>query len=101
MNAAAFRKAQALPNLIESGNVGSVIPMRGPNFFDMGLSILKSVRLWKEGHLLQLRGEAENFTNIMNPGMPGSNFTNPVAFGKITGQNGSPRRIMLSAKIIF
>ncbi len=101
INSGAFRKAQALPNLLEIGDLGTVIPLRGPGFFDMGFSLIKNFTLWKEGRVLQVRGEAENFLNTMNPGNPGSDITRPVSFGKITGQSGNPRRIMLSAKITF
>jgi hypothetical protein len=101
INIGAFRKARALPDLLEIGGLGTVIPLRGPGFFDMGFSLLKNFSLWKEGRTLQIRAEAENFFNTMNPGNPGADITQPVSFGKITSQNGNPRRIMLSAKIMF
>jgi hypothetical protein len=101
VNIASFRKAKALSNLLEIGDLGTVIPMRGPGFFDMGFSLLKSFPLFSEGKSLQIRAEAENFMNTMNPTNPGVDITQPVSFGKITNQTGNPRRIMLSAKIRF
>jgi hypothetical protein len=101
INIGAFRKAQALPNLLEIGDLGTAIPLRGPGFFDMGFSLLKNFTLWKEGKVLQIRGEAENFLNTMNPGNPGTDITQTVSFGRISSQSGNPRRIMLAAKIMF
>lgn len=101
INASSFRKAQALPNLLEVGDVGTVIPMRGPAFSQWDFSMLKNFSLGLERLRMQLRFEAQNVLNQMNPGNPGNDFTNVVNFGKITGQNGAPRRVMVAAKISF
>lgn len=101
VNASSFRKARALPNLLEVGDVGTVIPMRGPGFSQWDFSMLKNFVLGVERVKMQLRFEAQNVLNNMNAGNPGNDFTNPVSFGKISGQNGSPRRVMIAAKITF
>jgi hypothetical protein len=101
LNLGAFRKARALENLLEIGDVGTVIPMRGPGFIQWDVALLKDFRLNKEGRILQLRAEIENLLNKMNPGNPGNQINDPVSFGKITTQSGSPRRIMLAARLQF
>jgi len=100
-NVGAFRKARALPDLLEIGDLGTVIPMRGPGFVQWDFSLLKVFRLGKENRVLQLRAEAENLLNRMNPGMPSSQITDPVNFGKITSQSGNSRRVMVAAKFCF
>jgi hypothetical protein len=101
VNAGAFRKAKALPNLLEIGDVGTVIPLRGPAFSQFDLSLLKNFSLGGESRYFQLRFESQNVINHMNAGNPGNNFTDVVNFGKITYQNGDPRRVMIGAKIFF
>jgi len=101
INASAFRKAQARPDLLEVGNVGTVIPLRGPGFSQWDFALMKNFPLWRENTNFQIRLEAENLFNKMNPGNPGNYFTDTVNFGKITYQNGSPRRMMVAAKITF
>ncbi len=64
------------------------------------LAVMKNFRLLGEGRSLQLRAEAENLFNQMNPGMPNGAVTQRT-FGMITAQDGSPRRIMLAAKLVF
>lgn len=101
VNASSFRKAQATATQLEVGDVGTVIPMRSPAFTQWDFSMLKSFGLGAERYKMQLRFEAQNFLNHMNAGSPGNNFTDVVNFGKITWQNGSPRRVMIAAKITF
>ncbi|MEX2260299.1 MAG: TonB-dependent receptor [Bryobacteraceae bacterium] len=97
MNPAAFRLVEGF----EIGDVPSTFPnFRGPGYAQWDLSMLKDFRLWSESSALQLRFEAQNFFNKMNPGNPNGAVTQRT-FGVITGQAGSPRRVMIAAKIVF
>ncbi|MBL8211493.1 MAG: TonB-dependent receptor [Bryobacterales bacterium] len=85
----------------EIGDAPSTMPnFRGPGFSQWDLSLLKSFRLFSDSKSLQLRMEAQNLFNKMNPGNPGNAILSRT-FGVITGQQGSPRRIMVAAKFYF
>ena len=85
----------------EIGDVPSTMPnFRGPGFSQWDLSLLKTFRLRSESKTLQLRMEAQNLLNKMNPGNPGNAILSRT-FGVITGQQGSPRLIMVAAKFYF
>jgi hypothetical protein len=85
----------------EIGDAPSTQPnFRGPGFSQWDLSLLKSIRTPWEGKTVQLRMEAQNLFNTMNPGMPGNAILSRT-IGMITGQTGSPRRIMVAAKFYF
>ncbi len=96
-NPAAFRVVRDF----EIGDVPSTMPnFRGPGFTQWDLSLLKSFRVFSESKTLQLRMEAQNLFNKMNPGNPGNAILSRT-FGVINGQQGSPRRIMVAAKFYF
>jgi len=85
----------------EIGDAPSTQPnFRAPGFSQWDLSLLKSVRLPWEGKTVQLRMEAQNLLNTMNPGTPGNAILSRT-IGMITGQTGTPRRIMVAAKFYF
>jgi hypothetical protein len=85
----------------EIGDAPSTMPnFRGPGFTQWDLSLLKNFRVFSENRTLQLRMEAQNLFNNMNPANPGNAILSRT-FGVITGQQGSPRRIMLAAKFYF
>ena len=85
----------------EIGDVGSTLPnMRGPGFSQWDFSLLKDFRLPKEGSRLQLRLEAQNVFNHMNAGNPNGAVTQ-LTFGRITSYVGTPRLVMVAAKIYF
>jgi len=69
----------------------------GLNTWD--LSVIKKVRL-REGMTLDLRGE---FLNAMNHPLFKGPDTNPssVTFGRVTTENGYPRRIQLQLKLVY
>jgi hypothetical protein len=97
MNPAAFR----LPEGFEIGDVPSTFPnWRGPGYSQWDLSVLKDFHLHGESRYLQLRFEAQNLFNRMNPANPNGAVTQRT-FGMITNQLGSPRRVMIAAKIFF
>ncbi len=96
-NPGAFRLVEGF----EIGDVPSTMPnMRGPGFSQWDFSLLKDFGLGKEGSSLQLRFEAQNVFNHMNAGNPNGAVTQRT-FGMITGQSGSPRLVMIAAKIYF
>ena len=97
MNPGAFR----LPQGFEIGDVGSTFPnWRGPGFSQWDLSVLKDFPILSERRYLQLRFEAQNLFNHMNAANPNGAVTQRT-FGMITGQLGSPRRVMIAAKFYF
>ncbi|MGO9239507.1 MAG: carboxypeptidase regulatory-like domain-containing protein [Bryobacteraceae bacterium] len=102
MNRAAFQLAQALPNQLQIGDVGPVIPgMVGPGFSQWDFALMKKFGLGKkESRYLQLRFEAQNVFNHMNCGNPDMALAD-ATFGMITSQNGTPRVAMIAAKIYF
>jgi hypothetical protein len=91
------------------GNLGRNI-VRGPNFFDTDLAVLKDTRI-RESLNLQFRAEFFNIFNHTNYGLPsagqggGSLFVGgggriPTA-GQITTMNGIPRQIQFALKLVF
>ena len=85
----------------EIGDAPSTQPnFRGPGFSQWDISLLKTFRTPFEGKTVQLRMEAQNLFNKMNPGSP-ENAILSRTIGMITGQQGSPRRIMVAAKFYF
>ncbi len=101
MNGAAFQLAQALPDQLQIGDVGWVIPgLVGPRFSQWDFSLMKNFGLGKESRYFQLRLEAQNLFNHMNAGNPDGTLTN-ATFGMITSQSGSPRQAMIAAKLYF
>jgi hypothetical protein len=97
MNPAAFR----LPQGFEIGDVGSTFPnWRGPGYSQWDLSVLKDFPIHGESKYLQLRFEAQNLFNHMNAANPNGAVTQRT-FGMISGQLGSPRRVMIAAKLYF
>jgi hypothetical protein len=98
---ASMRLPETRPSIVEIGDVPSAFSdLRFPGFMQWDFSVLKNFSLGKEGRYLQYRFEAENFFNKMNPGNPGQAIT-AREFGMITGQRGSPRRIMMALKLYF
>ena len=96
-----MRLPETRPNIVEIGDVPSAfIDLRDPAFSQWDFSVLKNFTLGKENRYLQYRMEAQNFFNHMNAGGPGRGITDRT-FGMITGQSGSPRRIMMALKLYF
>ena len=96
-NPNAFRLVQGF----EIGDVGSKLPnMRGPGFSQWDFTLRMDFRLPKEGSRLQLRLEAQNVFNHMNAGNPNGAVTQ-LTFGRITSYVGTPRLVMVAAKIYF
>ncbi|HZT30900.1 MAG TPA: TonB-dependent receptor [Bryobacteraceae bacterium] len=101
MNRAAFRFAQATPNLLEIGDVPWDLPgLISPWFSQWDFALMKNFTLGKESRYFQLRFEAQNLFNHMNAGNPDGALQD-ATFGMITGQNGLPRQAMVAAKFYF
>ena len=92
---------QATPQgAVRPGNAGRGT-VRGPGYFNWDLTLAKSFELSPEGRVkLQLRGEAFNALNWVNPsGFSSTNNTSPT-FGVISSYRAS-RRIQLALKLSF
>ena len=86
---------------MEIGDVGSTLQgVRGPGFSQWDFAVSKNFGLGAESRYLQFRGEFENLFNHMNTRNPDSTMSNRT-FGMITGQSGSPRRVMVAVKLYF
>jgi hypothetical protein len=97
MNPAAFRLTQGW----ELGDVPSTFGnWEGPGFSQWDLSLMKNVTLGSETRRLQLRFEGQNILNHMNCGNPDGAVTS-TTFGRINSQAGTPRRLMIAAKLVF
>ncbi len=73
--------------------------VRGPNFNQLDLGLHKAFSLWREGTVLDFRGEAFNALNHVNFGAPDTNKSNST-FGAITTFY-QPRQLQVAAKLIF
>ena len=102
VNASAFRATA--PGTYS--NVG-MFNMRGPGVFQLDASLSRSFAVM-EKKSLQLRAEAFNLPNHLNPGIPVS-ATNSAVFGKILNDisgtsglsAGDQRIVQLALKFIF
>jgi hypothetical protein len=93
------------------GNLG-INNMKGPGIFQFDMSLSRTFRV-REKQTIQLRGEAFNVLNHLNPSVPGSTAgtvtTNAANFGQILSDisgtqglsAGDPRIIQLALKYVF
>jgi hypothetical protein len=103
LNPAAF----AQPALGTYGNLGQN-NIQGPGMFQLNVALSRTFRVWGEGKTLQVRADAFNLPNRLNPGSPVSNLASST-FGQIlndiSGNNGldagDPRIIQLAMKFVF
>ncbi len=98
-----FNTACFLPvpqGAVRPGNAGRGV-VRGPGYFGWDFSLMKNFRLSREGRIkLQLRGEAFNVLNWVNPaGFASTNITS-TSFGEINSFRAA-RRVQVGAKITF
>jgi hypothetical protein len=85
---------------VRPGNTGRNT-IRGPGFFGWDASLMKNFNLYNEGRVkLQLRGEAFNVLNWVNPGAFASTNITSASFGQIASYRAA-RRVQLAAKITF
>ena len=103
LNPAAF----AAPAPGTYGNLGAQ-NLLGPGVFQLDLSLSRTFAMG-EGKALQLRGEAFNLPNHMNPGAPVLALNSSGSFGKIQSDisgtsglsDGDPRIVQFAIKFIF
>jgi len=73
---------------------------RGPRFFNMDLSLVKSFR-FAERQRVSLRAEFYNLWNNANFDGPGSNLVTTASFGKISALQGNPRIMQMALRYDF
>jgi hypothetical protein len=103
LNPAAF----SLPALGTHGNLGQN-NVEGPGMIQLNVALSRSFNVWGEHRTLQVRAEAFNLPNHMNPSNPVNNLSSST-FGQvlsdISGNNGldagDPRIIQLAMKFVF
>ena len=103
LNPAAF----ALPALGTYGNLGQN-NIQGPGMFQLNVALSRSFHVYGEHRILQVRAEAFNLPNHMNPSSPTTNLSSST-FGQvlsdISGNNGldagDPRIIQFAMKFVF
>jgi Carboxypeptidase regulatory-like domain/TonB dependent receptor-like, beta-barrel len=99
-------KAFAVPPLGTPGNVGRNT-VQAPGMIQLDLSISRTFPI-TEGKSIQLRGEAFNLPNHLNPGLP-TGALNQGTFGKIQNDisgtsglsSGDPRILQFALKYVF
>lgn len=91
------KDAFAAPAVFTFGNAGRNI-LRGPSSTNLDVSLIRTIPLG-ERQSLQFRGEFFNILNIVNFGLPDSNFSSNN-FGVITSA-GSARSIQFALKLSF
>lgn len=83
---------------VRPGNAGRYT-VHGPGYFNWDAAILKNFNLGTEKLKLQLRGEAYNTPNWVNPSGLSTNITSST-FGEVTSFRAA-RRVQIAAKITF
>jgi hypothetical protein len=84
---------------VRPGNAGRYT-IDGPGYFNWDAGILKNFKLGSEKYHLQLRGEAFNVLNWVNPsGFASTNITSTL-FGEISSYRAA-RRMQIAAKFTF
>jgi hypothetical protein len=100
-NKAAFRLINFYPNYAEVGTTPiGFSNWTFPGFSQWDFSLMKNFYLGKETRYFQVRMEASNLFNHMNCAYPDMTITDGT-FGTISGYYGSPRLLMVAAKLYF
>ena len=92
-----FRSSFAQPALGTYGNMGPGT-IRGPGFFGIDTSVTRKFQI-RERQTLEVRGEAFNVVNHVNPLDPVTTLTSST-FGQIQAAN-DPRILQLAMKYVF
>jgi hypothetical protein len=80
---------------------GDPMPVRGPHFNNIDLSLFKEFEIERVGRL-EFRAEAFNFTNTPQFGQPGNlDFLNATNFSQITSLRNTPRLVQFAMKFYF
>jgi hypothetical protein len=103
-NPSIFTNTSAVNAFVGSypGAAGTRGIVRGPGFFNTDLAIGKTFQLPKEGHRVQVRGEAFNAFNHVNFANPSSvSLANPTTFGEITSTANNARVMQFALRYEF
>ncbi|HEX5431951.1 MAG TPA: TonB-dependent receptor, partial [Bryobacteraceae bacterium] len=100
-------KAFGLPALGTLGNLGQN-NIKGPGVFQLNMALSRNFPVWGEGKTIQVRAEAFNLPNHLNPATPVGSL-NSSTFGQIlddiSGNNGLSdgdyRVVQLAMKFVF
>jgi hypothetical protein len=96
-----------IPALGTRGNLG-LSNIRGPGVIQLNMAISRTFPLWGERRNLQVRAEAFNLPNHMNPDNPSGSLASST-FGQVTGDisgnsgfdAGNPRILQIAMKFVF
>jgi len=80
------------------GNMGAVNAL-GPSYWQLDMALSRDFRV-REGHTLQIRGEAFNVLNGVRYGIPSVTVAGSTTFGKILSAQ-DPRIIQVAMKYVF
>jgi hypothetical protein len=94
LNAAAF----AAPATGAFGNLGPA-NILGPGTFNINAALVRAFPV-RERQRIEIRGEAFNLLNHIQPTNPSATVSSPATFGQIT-TFGSPRIMQFAAKFVF
>lgn len=85
-NPSLFRNTNATQSFMGQypGTVGTRGIVRGPQYFNLDLSLSKTFTLPMEGHRVQFRAEAFNALNTVNFSSPALSLANPSTFGQFS-----------------
>jgi hypothetical protein len=99
-----FRNTNALQSFMGQypGTVGTRGIVRGPQFFNLDMSVSKKFPLPIEGHSIQFRAEAFNVLNTVNFNNPNtlSISSNVATFGQLTS-TADPRILQFALRYEF
>jgi hypothetical protein len=93
------RAAFSQPATDVPGSSPRTLGYRGPGISTLDAALLKSI-IVREGHRLEMRMEATNFTNTPMFGDPATGF-GATNFGQITGTRVGPRNMQFGLKYYF
>jgi hypothetical protein len=96
-NAGAFTPVNQMA-LGQFGNMGSYSAL-GPSYWQLDMALSRDFRV-REGHTLQIRGEAFNVLNGVRFGIPSVTVAGSTTFGKILSAQ-DPRIVQVAMKYVF
>ncbi len=74
--------------------------IRAPQRTQLDMAVMKSFRVWKERVRVDVRGEAQNFTNTPTFADVGTNMANRGTFS-VVQRGGNPRTVQLAVRAVF
>ena len=74
--------------------------IRDPYLVQLDMSVMKSFQVWRERVRVEIRAEAQNFTNTPEFGSVGTNLASLGSFG-VVRSGGNPRIVQLALRAVF